>query len=334
MNYSNTDNKDKQEVLRDIHNGKEKKWRIKKMNSLLLADSYERLENFQKLGRVVSCAHELYFETFADGSKRLKQADFCRVRLCPICAWRRSLKIFGQVSKIMNYLEEKTSYKYLFLTLTQKNVTGPELSGEIDRLFYAFKKFIQNKKFKAISKGWFRALEITHNIENGDYHPHFHMVIAVNKSYFKDSGLYINQMQWSELWRQSLEVDYTPIVDVRTVKQKEGEKYSKAVAEIAKYTVKDSDYIIQPAKEFKQNKELEKFCQDMTDEVVEILDAALHGRRLISFGGEIKEIHKKLNLDDALDGDLINCDIDKPREDLAEMIIKYRWFQDNYYRED
>ena len=38
---------------------------------------------------------------------------------------------------------------------------------------------------------------------------------------------------------------------------------------------------------------------------VEVLDKVLTNRRLVAFGGVMKEWHKKLNLDDEIDGNLI-----------------------------
>lgn len=101
------------------------------------------------------------------------------------------------------------------------------------------------------------------------------------------------------------------IVDVRRV-----EGRSKAVAETAKYTVKAEDYLIRD--------NTGQIREDITDQIVLTLDTALHRRRLISFGFLFKEIHKKLNLDDAIDGDLVDTDISL-REDLTEIIIRYQW---------
>lgn len=55
------------------------------------------------------------------------------------------------------------------------------------------------------------------------------------------------------------------------------------------------------------------------------MDYALHRKRLTSFGFVFKEIHKKLNLDNAEDGDLTNTDNEELREDLTDVILKYQW---------
>ena len=54
-------------------------------------------------------------------------------------------------------------------------------------------------------------------------------------------------------------------------------------------------------------------------------DNALHRKRLTAFGFKFKKIHKKLNLDDAEDGDLTNTDNEELREDLTNIILRYQW---------
>ncbi len=144
------------------------------------------------------------------------------------------------------------------------------------------------------------------------------MILAVNKSYFTDKNYYLSQKDWTNLWKQSLKVDYTPIVDVRRIKASDDDTYGKAIAETAKYTVKTNDYLIKD--------EEGKINEKLTDVVVDTLDTALHRKRLVSFGFVFKEVHKKLNLDDTEDGDLKNTDNDDEiRSDLFSVILRYQW---------
>jgi len=305
------------EILTDKDkNGKERPWREKKMSTVLLSESYQRL-GFKKAYRVIDCGTYLEFKKLSDGTKKLYRANFCKVRLCPMCSWRRSRKIYGQVSKVMDKALEEREYRFIFLTLTCKNVEGKELSETIDNLFHAFKKLSERKIFKQAVKGWFRGLEVTHNLdktsENYDtYHPHFHIILMVNKSYFSDPKYYLSQRQWTSLWQDCLGVDYTPIVDVRTFRTGTKDHLAKSLAESAKYAVKDNDYLVPDDLE-------------MTDDAVMILDYALANRRLIAFGGELRRIHKELNLDDAENGDLVNTHDEEIREDLEYIIEHYRW---------
>jgi len=306
------------EILYDAKIGKkEKPWREKKVKSLVLVDSYNRLDMDRKAGRVSDCGTFLEFKRLPDGQLKLNKANFCKVRLCPMCAWRRELKIFGQVSQVMDYALQERDYRFLFLTLTCRNVPGEKLGRTIDQLMHAYKKFTERKQVKKSIKGWFRALEITHNVNRksssfNTFHPHFHVILMVNKSYFDESGYYLSQKKWTSLWRESMRLDYTPIVDVRTFKAKTKEQTAKSVAEVAKYTVKDSDYLLDDDPR-------------LTDKTVAVLDTALANRRLVAFGGRLKEIHKLLALGDATDGDLIHTDNEELREDVEYIIERYQW---------
>ena len=305
------------EVLKDINkNGKDNNWKERKESNLKLADSYKRL-GFKKYYRVVDCSTFLEFGVTKSSNLKLLKANFCKVRLCPMCAWRRSLKIFGQVSKVMDYVERNYNYRYIFLTLTVKNCYGEDLKDTLDLMTKSFNKLSERKAFKQAIKGYFRSLEITYNKKDNTYHPHFHLILAVDNNYFTNSRVYLSQEKWTNLWKESLKVDYIPVVDVRRVKSK-NKDFGKVVAETAKYTVKADDYLIKD--------EDGKIDEELTDNVVKTLDKALHRKRLVSFGFIFKEIHKMLKLDDAEDGSLENTDNeDKLRDDLTDIILRYQW---------
>ena len=325
-----------QEFLEDKKNDKVINWKEKHIASLNVSDSFGRLytkfkdtgkskemkkliNNYEKKSyRVKECGTFLEYKVFNTGEKKLHDANFCKVRLCPMCAWRRSLKIFGQVSQVMNIAKGETSNKFIFVTLTQKNVPGEELKEEIDRLYKAFDKLMRRKKIRLMSLGWFRALEVTYNAASKTFHPHFHIVIMVKSFYEKNKNLYIEQAELTEMWKQSLKIDYTPIVHMEAVKIKKGKTIETAVAEIAKYTVKESDLIIKDQDGC--------FDLDQTDENIRILDDALAYRRLTAFGGQLKEIHQLLKLDDPEDGDLVGTDqADIENNELEFVIEKYFW---------
>lgn len=335
-----------QVFLEDKKNDKVIKWQEKHLASLNVSDSYARLymkyknagkskemkkliNNYEKKSfRVKDCGTYLEYKVYtATNEKKLHDANFCKVRLCPMCSWRRSLKIFGQVSQVMNIAKGETSNKFIFVTLTQKNVSGEELKDEIDNLYQSFKRLMERKKIKLMSLGWFRALEVTYNSKDKTFHPHFHMVIMVKSFYHRNKNLYIDHAELTEMWKQSLKIDYTPIVHIEAVKIKKGRTIETAVAEIAKYTVKESDLIIKDQDGC--------FDLDQTDENIRILDSALAYRRLTAFGGQLKEIHQLLKLDDAENGDLINTDqAELENNDLEYVIEKYFWHvgYSNYVR--
>lgn len=302
--------------LKDINdNGNEVDWKGKKIETIALSESYNRLDKISKSERVENCGTFLEFILKKDDTLKLTNTNFCKVRLCPMCSWRRSLKIFGQVSKVMDYIEENHNLEYVFLTLTIKNCFAEDLKNTLDSMTKAFNYMTRRKEFKKSVKGYFRSLEITYNKKDNTYHPHFHIILGVNSYYFSCKDYYITQRRWSEIWQESLKVDYVPIADIRKVKK--NKDYSSAVAEVAKYTVKSSDYLIKD--------EDGNIIENLTDEVVATLDKALHRKRLVSFGFLFKEVHNLLNLDDAENGDLINTDNEDLREDLTDIILRYSW---------
>ena len=67
---------------------------------------------------------------------------------------------------------------------------------------------------------------------------------------------------------------------------------------------------------------------------VEDLEVGLYAKRLISYGGELKTAHKKLNLDDNEDGNLINTSDDKISESESQansIIAIFNYEKQNYY---
>lgn len=346
-------------------NGKERPWQWKKQQNLLLANHYYELykktENeyyLKKAKRLEECAETLVFK-FADNRLKLFQSWFCKVRLCSMCAWRRSLKIAYHNKRIVETVNERENVKWVFLTLTVRNTDAESLHETVKDMFKAFNKLTNYKAFKTSIKGYFRALEITRdrdthiteeryknnpsyykrqglsagdqNPNYGLYHPHFHVLMCVPPSYFAKN--YIKQSEWTSLWQRAMKLDYTPIVHIQKVKSKENlddwkeevqanekaMKEQKAILEVSKYPVKDTDVL------------KGKKVTDENLETVEILDEVLADKKLISYGGLLKEIHKELNLGDAEDGDLVNISEDDEVSNGAfEVMAKWNMQANNY----
>lgn len=301
--------KNKDEVLSDKRkNGKERPWKPKKVRSLMLADSFQRLGEEKRSMRVRFCSLQLAFAVNTEtGEKRLHSADFCRERLCPMCAWRKSLKCFQEVSRVIDATQqEQPNLVPIFLTLTLRNCTGEELGETLDTVFQGWKRVINNDRMKRIFKGWFRALEVTYNKEADTFHPHIHAILMVEKGYFKGKD-YMTTAEWVKAWRKACRLSYDPVCDIRKVKGG-----SKAIKEVSKYTVKDSDFISED--------------KALTDKLVTVLSRALRNRRLYAFGGLLKEIAKRLGADCPGEGDLVHIDEDgELRNDVGQMIVVYRW---------
>src|SRR5699024_6810302 len=122
--------------------------------------------------------------------KKQHKGNTCKYRFCTICAWKKSLKDALALSIMMSYLMQDEKKEFIILTLIAPNVLADELNDEIKHYNQSFKSLMQRKEVKQIVKGYARKLEITYNEERDDYHPHFHMLIAVNKSYFNQATQY------------------------------------------------------------------------------------------------------------------------------------------------
>lgn len=166
-----------------------------------------------------------------------------------------------------------------------------------------------------------RATEVTVNSVDNSYNQHMHVLLCVESTYFYNTENYITQKQWTAFWKKAMKLDYDPVVDVRAIRPKNKYKsdIKSAIDETAKYPVKHMDFMTDDE---------EKNLKRVAD-----LEEGLHRKKLISYGGLLKEIHKELNLDDAEDGDLIHVDDDdkKINEDAYSIIAVWNWERKNYY---
>lgn len=335
----------------------DRKFTPKKIQSEKLVDSLVRLEMFKKASRVADCASVVEYHQY-DGVEKpvLSNVWFCKNRLCPLCSWRRSMKLYGQLSKIMDNLSG--NFRFIFVTLTIKNCKAEDLASTVKLLNQSFNR-LKTYKYMQFVKGFFKALEITHDnyeyiskkmwygdkkkhikargryysrlgLKIGDrnpnfdmYHPHLHIIFAVDEEYF--SSPYLTQDRLCQLWQKALKVDYKPVCDIRTVKPQkdkagDGIGYKAAVCEVGKYSVKDTDYLTGSYKQI--------------DKTVSTLLDALHHVRLCSFGGVFEDVRKMLGIleDDPIDGDLLHINDDTIREDVSYMIIRYKWAVGFYER--
>lgn len=185
--------------------------------------------------------------------------------------------------------------------------------------------------------GYVRSLEVTYNDNTKEYHPHIHVLLMVKPTYFNSKENYISQSDWTEMWEQSANLDYTPIVNIKAVKEKVARDdlksdfsengIMKAVLETAKYPVKPFE--IETDKNGKKIRRSEDELTKITGEFLE----GLRKKRQLGFGGIFKDIRKELQLDDVEDGDLVNTsDDDKTETSKADVIVAY-WNYDrgNYF---
>lgn len=334
------------EALNDLKaNGKPRPWKRHKRNAQLLSAVYEILADecpdqaarfLDRSRRIADCAPFAEFEVLPTGEKKLHHSSFCRCRLCPMCQWRRSLKLGAQVRAVVSRANavkisrDGAPYGWLLLTVTVQNVPGDKLSAEVDHIHRALNNMAKCARWKGSVKGWLRATEVTRNFNQnsawyGTYHPHMHLLLCVNARYYK-SKAYIKKGEWLEMWKHYAGLDYDPIIDIETVKTVDGQNIQdlpaaeraagmgKACAEVSKYAAKPSDY-------------LRPDDLDLSADTVRLFDKALENRRMTSWGGVLKETAKALQLDDVETGDLIHVEAESEDETANKLAdyVTYCW---------
>lgn len=311
------------EIFKDISSkGKDRKWKERKQENIKLANSYRKLNYKNNLVENVSqCAEILTFTVTTNGMLKLSQTWFCKNKLCPICNWRRSMKYSYQSSLIIDEaIERQPKGKFLFLTLTVKNVPGSELNKTMSSLTQSFDRLFRRKKVKANLIGFLRATEVTVELaRKGYYHPHLHVLLMVKSSYFMNKENYITQVEWAELWQNSLKVDYVPVVNIKAIKNKDTDIFDKdglkkAILETAKYPVKPINF------------------DDNNLKVIDDLYNGLYRKRQLAYGGLFKKIKTELKLDDVENGDLIK--VDEATGEISEgtkLIAFWDWKRKNYF---
>jgi len=284
---------------------------------------------FSRAIEIQDCARVLSFITDKDFEKHKVWRMFtCKHPFCPTCVWRKARKDAMKIATIMKWIEREHNKDFILLTLTYKRVPGNELSDTIDKFQTAFNRMFNRKRIKEISKGYVKKLEITYDnnkkitkemykrkkkyydnqglkvgMENENYdtyHVHYHVLVAVNKSYFKKKNLYLRNDEWLDYWRRAMKDDSITQVDVRKLKNDNG----SGAKEVAKYTAKDSDYLV-------------------NQDVFDTFRTALHRRRRIVYSGlfrEGAELYETGELDYLLEKD----------ETIYEWLVNYFWQNDEY----
>lgn len=266
---------------------KDQPWDAHKAMSDRVAVIYAQDAEFRRLGaRVLDCSGFLVFGRIADQetgelSLKLRGAQFCRVRHCPVCQWRRSM--MWQAKFYQSLPAVQAAYpgaRWLFLTLTIKNCPVDALRADLKAMNEAWNRLRLRSEFKPVA-GWVRTTEVTRGAD-GSAHPHFHVLLMVRPSYFTGQ-YYVSHARWVELWRDCARLGYSPVVDIRTVKG----DLSKAVQETLKYAVKPADMEADSA-----------WLLELTRQ--------LHKLRFIATGGVLKDIFK--SEDKITNEDLINSE--------------------------
>lgn len=277
-------------------------WKKRKKMSFKVSTLMENYDP-ERATLIRGCGTYLEFARFQDGSEKLRHANFCRQRLCPMCQWRRSIKLRVQADQIYKLLEER-GYKHVFLTLTIKNCDALELPFQTDEIFKAAARLKRSNVYRNAVRGAYRAFEITYNEEQNSYHPHFHLLLTVDGNYFnKENPYYITHDMIMQAWRKAARLDYDPYVHIEGIKVKEGESMTAACVEICKYPTKSAEI--------------------NTATVLQTIDYTLRGRRLLEWSGVAADVRRELDLDDIETGNLIQTQ--ETEGDVPVEKVVYVW---------
>ena len=217
--------------------------------------------------RIASDLHECrtwfeYDHYVSEGKNKITKGYSCKhYSLCPSCAMARARKVFHQTKEKLLALDLPVQQVKL-LTITVKNTENFTAGLKNIRKFYASlvqsrknasrRDFsIQNSPFVSVD-GWIGRYEVTRNKKDLSWHPHLHLLIAVNPEhtelfkrkkhdykYGEVEGFFKNEFSKllaDRLWKNTGD---SFMVDCRDLKESDfEEKKLGSVAEVSKYLFK------------------------------------------------------------------------------------------------
>ncbi len=275
-------------------------YKPKKKNNIRLSDFIKKFTSERNLEIIMECSTFMEFMS-DDVKEKYKQisGNSCKNRFCPLCSYRKARKDGLKILTMMKAIEELENKSFLFLTLTYKRVEADELEDTIKFLNKSFKKLFERKEIEKMNLGYIKKIEVTYDkyktinkktfskrkeyfkvrgLKVGDnnptydtYHPHFHIIISVDKFYFTNPRVYLSRDKFLRLWQESTGDYNITQVDVRKVSSTDDKN---KVSELAKYSAKDSDYLY-------------------TERVFDVFYKALKGKRLLTYSKIFKDYQKK-----------------------------------------
>lgn len=272
---------------------------------LLMSDFIGFMEDKNlKLDRLKECGNFIKFQSSEDKTKFiLAGGNFCNNRFCPFCSWLKAKRTAFELLELIKVVEYEEKFAFLFITLTVPNVPKESLREEIENFNISFNRLWKTKEFKAFNKGFIRKLEITYNEERNDYHPHFHLVVAVNKSYFTSRD-YMSKRRLLELWQRATRNPNITQVDIKPCRM----DTIKQVMELATYSAKQGDLY-------------------SSKEVFDGFYEGLFRKKLLVYNGIFKEYKKKIDI-----GEVDPTQVIELNQLLEEATKEFylQWEKDNY----
>ena len=210
--------------------------------------------------------------------KKLLYTETCGNRWCLRCMQRKALSDALEIYTLANYLYTEKNYRFLFITLTAPNCSGDDLRDTISQFNKGIDRLFKREPYRSDFKAWITKVETTYNVKRKDYHPHLHVLVAVDKRYLKDSDRFVSNDRLRKDWRDVFGDDTITQVDIKKASGDTKRKRMKSVLELAKYTAKPSHYL-------RDQKVFDTFFD------------AMKNRQALRFCGEFSELHKMYDLD-------------------------------------
>lgn len=107
----------------------------------------------ERANRMADCGRFIEFTL-----DRVSAANFCRDRLCAVCAWRRHLKTTAQARDVIMQIHTDG---YVFITLTIKSIAGADLSDSITDMLKSWERLTKTVRWQKAYQGYMRGLEVT-----------------------------------------------------------------------------------------------------------------------------------------------------------------------------
>lgn len=266
----------------------EQKHLILKRMSMDIASVFRQINKHSKADLIKNCNSLRYIkQCLVHPEHKEFKVSYCKDRFCPICSHLKAHKHTQMLHAILESMQKDNNLKnsyLLFVTLTQKNVGVGNLSDEVEKTTKALTKIIKNdplfkpyyitgkdgkkRKNKPLCQGAVIKKECTTNYCNKtnsiSFHPHIHMLLLIKRDYWNRKSMQWTHKKLGKIWKEALDLDYTPVVWISLVKNGEIKYYNEnidpkeakseknslkyldntgALKEIGKYEAKESDML-------------------------------------------------------------------------------------------
>lgn len=228
------------------------------------------------------------------GAQLLEGGIYCKQRMCPACAWRESVHQAQALGACYDAAVQD-GWSMLLITLTVPNVPADQLRETLRRMAAAWHTLRKRRDLAVLLAHPVRKTEVTYNRKRNDYHPHYHVMVAVKWGQY--SHAYVPRDMLLQAWRDAYNDQSITQVDIRRCVS-DGDRVG-AVAEVAKYVAKAADY-------------------GASADVFDAFYSGLHGVQMMSWGGMWRQLHSAYKAGQLSDS--------KP--DLRPYVwrVMYRWY--------